>query len=310
MTTTDEYDLVIIGAGPGGLTAGIYGARAGLKTIVIESQISGGQISMAPDVENFPGFPKIMGMDLGDKLKEHAQTHVEIKEMVEVQEAVYGSPIRLKTSTGEITTKAVLIATGAEHRKLGLETEFNFHGKGVSYCATCDGNFFRQKRVAVIGGGNSALMEALYLKNIGCDVAVIHRRGEFRGEAAYVEQARCAGIDLILDSVVEEFKGEDTLEFLRVKNLKEDKVENIPFQGAFIAVGVIPKTEIARAMGVELDEEGYIKIDRTGRTNIRFVFAAGDVTGGVKQAIVACGEGSIAALSAYEDIRDPYWCEM
>jgi thioredoxin reductase (NADPH) len=306
---TEDYDLVVIGAGPGGMTAGIYGARAGLKTIVLEGQICGGQIAEAPDVENFPGMPKIMGMDLSDKIKEHAETMVEIKEMEEVETAEYGEPIKLKVTSGDITAKAVILATGAKHKQLGVENEFKFHGKGISYCATCDGNFFLGKRVAVIGGGNSALMEALYLKNIGCLVSVIHRRDQFRADEVYVEQARCADIEFIMDSVVTDFDGAEMLETVRVKNLKEDIVTDMPFQGAFISVGIIPTNQLAKELGVELDEAGYIITDKEMRTNKRYIYAAGDITGGLKQAIVACGEGAVAAISAYTDVRNPYWCE-
>jgi len=305
----DEYDLVIIGAGPAGMTAGIYGARAGLKTVVLEGQICGGQIAMAPDVENFPGIPKVMGMDLSDKIKEHAETIVEIKEMVEVESVKPGEPFELKTSSGEITAKAIILATGAQHRKLGLENEFKFHGKGVSYCATCDGNFFLGKEVAVVGGGNSALMEAIYLKNIGCNVSVIHRRDQFRAEEAYVEQAKCLGINLIMDSVVLDMDGDEMLGSLKVKNVKDDSVREIPFAGAFISIGVIPNNEIAKMLDVELDDGGFIVVDKTMRTDQKRVLAAGDITGGIQQAIVACGEGAVAALSTYEDLKNPYWCE-
>ena len=306
---SEEYDIVVIGAGPGGMTAGIYGARAGLKTIVLEGHICGGQIAEAPDVENFPGIPKIMGMDLSDRIKEHAETMVEIKEMEEVEKAVYGEPIKLKLTSGEITTKAVILATGAKHRQLGVGNEFKFHGKGISYCATCDGNFFLGKRVAVIGGGNSALMEALYLKNIGCEVALVHRRDQFRADEVYVEQAKCAGIEFIMDSVVTDFGGEEMLQSVRVKNLKDETVEDKQFSGAFIAIGIIPTNQLAKELGIELTEDGYIVTDKEMRTGKRFIYAAGDITGGLKQAIVACGEGAVAAMSAYMDIKNPYWCE-
>lgn len=305
-----DYDLVIVGGGPGGMTAGIYGQRAGLKTLVLESQICGGQIAMAPEVENYPGIPKTMGIDLSDKIKDHAQDIVEIKEMVEVQSAEMGDPITLQTTEGEITTKAVILATGAKHRTLGLETEFKLSGRGISYCGVCDGNFFLGKRVCVIGGGNSSLMDAIYLKNIGCKVTVIHRRDEFRADEVYVEQAKCIGIDFILDSTPIEFNGQEKLESVSLKNLKTNEVDEVPFEGAFICIGVDPNIKLAKDLGVELDEHNYVITDKNQRTNQKLVYACGDVAGGIKQAIVACGEAAVAALIAYEDIRNPYWCEI
>jgi len=307
---TTDHELIIIGGGPAGLTAGIYGARAGLKTLIIERQICGGQIATAPTIENYTGYDSIMGLDLSQKMREHAKQFVEFKEMTEVSDITYGDPISVKIGEETLTTKALLFATGAKHRTLNLKSEFEFLGKGVSYCATCDGHFFRKKKVVVIGGGNTALMDAIYLKNVGCQVSVIHRRDAFRAEDVYVEQARCIGIDFIMDSVPVEFKGDEFLENLRVKNVKTNEETDISCDGAFVLIGVVPRGRLAKDIGVETDDSGYIIADRQGRTNKRLVYAAGDVTGGVKQAIVACGEGTVAALTAYEDIRSPYWCEI
>jgi len=251
-----------------------------------------------------------MGLDLSQKMREHAKQFVEFKEMTEVSDITYGDPISVKIGEETLTTKALLFATGAKHRTLNLKSEFEFLGKGVSYCATCDGHFFRKKKVVVIGGGNTALMDAIYLKNVGCQVSVIHRRDAFRAEDVYVEQARCIGIDFIMDSVPVEFKGDEFLENLRVKNVKTNEETDISCDGAFVLIGVVPRGRLAKDIGVETDDSGYIIADRQGRTNKRLVYAAGDVTGGVKQAIVACGEGTVAALTAYEDIRSPYWCEI
>ncbi|MGA1820309.1 MAG: NAD(P)/FAD-dependent oxidoreductase [Thermoplasmatota archaeon] len=307
---TDEmFDLAIIGAGPAGFSAGIYAGRSGLKTVVLDKQMAGGQVVTSPSIENWPGEKDISGPDLSMKFREHAESYAEIREFTEVESVTKDRVFHIRTYEGEIRSRALLIATGAEHRKLGVPGEEEMSGRGVSYCATCDGFFFKGKDVLVVGGGSTALLYAIYLDNIQCRVKLVHRRDEFRGEKALQDQVRSLDIELVMDTVVEEFMGGDQLQKVRLRNVKTGEITEMPIDGAFIAVGEIPKNDIARSLGVELDGEGYIKVDRRMATSVPGVFAAGDITGGLKQIVVAAGEGAIAATSAFEDLMEPYWIE-
>jgi len=309
MMTDEMYDLAIIGAGPAGFSAGIYAGRSGLKAVVIDKQMAGGQVVISPSIENWPGEKEISGPDLSMKFREHAEKYVEIMEFAEVESVTKNRTFHIKTYEGEVRAKAILLATGAEHRKLEVPGEKEYGGKGVSYCATCDGFFFKGKDVLVVGGGSTALLYAIYLNNIECRVKLVHRRDEFRGEKALQDQVRSLGIELVLDTVVEEFMGDDQLRKVRLRNVKTGETREMPVDGAFIAIGEIPQSEIAGSLGVELDEEGYIKVDRRMVTSVPGVFAAGDITGGLKQIVVAAAEGAIAATSAFEDLMEPYWIE-
>jgi thioredoxin reductase (NADPH) len=261
----------------------------------------------SPSIENWPGEKEISGPDLTTKFREHAESYVEINEFSEVESIRKEEVFAIKTPEGDIRSKALIIATGAEHRKLGVKGEEKLNGRGISYCATCDGFFFKGKEVLVVGGGSTALLYAIYLNNIDCKVKLIHRRNEFRGEKALQEQVRSQNIELILESVVEEFIGEEQLEKVRIRNVTTGASKEIPMDGVFIAIGEVPQNEVALTLGLELDEEGYIKVDRRMTTSMPGVFAAGDVTGGLKQIVVAAGEGAIAATSAFEDLMEPYW---
>jgi len=301
------FDLAVVGAGPAGFTAGIYAGRSGLKTIILEKQLAGGQVVISPSIENWPGEKEISGQDLTMKFREHAESYVEIREFQEIESIRKDKLFEIRTVDGEMSSKAVLIATGAEHRKLGVPGEDKLSGKGVSYCATCDGFFFKGKDVVVVGGGSSALLYAIYLQNIDCRVKLIHRRDEFRGEKALQDQVGDLGIGMVLDTVVEEFIGTDMLEGVRTRNLKTGEMKTLDAAGAFVAIGEVPRNDIAVELGVELDEEGYVKVDRSMRTSVPGVFAAGDITGGLKQIVSAAGEGAIAATSAFEELMKPYW---
>ncbi len=303
----EEYDLVIVGGGPAGFTAGIYAGRSGLNAVILEKQMAGGQVMISPSIENWPGEKDIPGQDLAMKMREHAEQYVHIKEFSEVTSVRKDGYFIIDTPEGAFKGKSILLATGAEHRHLGATGEEEFNGKGISYCATCDGFFFKGKDVAVIGGGSTALLYAIYLENIECNVKLIHRRDQFRGEKALQDKVKASGVQIILDSVVEEFKGEEVLGSLMVKNVRTDERTEIPVSGAFIAVGEVPQTQIALELGVELDNEGFIKVDRRMKTNIPGVYSAGDVTGGLKQIVTAAGEAASAATSAFEDLMEPYW---
>lgn len=302
-----EYDLAVIGGGPAGFTAGIYAGRAGLKTVILDKQMVGGQVSVSPSIENWPGEKEINGQDLTMKFREHTEQYAKIMEFSEVNSVKKDGKFTINTPEGTIVSKAMIIGTGAEHRHLDVPGEEALGGKGISYCATCDGFFFKGKDVAVVGGGSTALLYAIYLNNIDCNVKLIHRRDEFRGEKALQDQVRSLDIELILDSVVEEFKGEEMLESMIVKNVKTGDKKEMPMDGAFIAIGEVPQVQIAMELGVDIDGEGFIKVSREMRTNVPGVYAAGDVTGGLKQIVTAAGEGAIAATSAFEDLMEPYW---
>jgi thioredoxin reductase (NADPH) len=308
MADTMSYELIVIGGGPAGLSAGIYGARSGLKTVILEKTTTGGRAGEAPLVENYPGLDPMKGMELVEKLRAQAEKCVEIKEFEKVNDVEVGTNFLVRTDSGEYSTDALIIATGTTHRKLGVKGEAELLGKGVSYCATCDGFLFKGKKVAVVGGGNAAVMYAIHLDSLGCDVTLIHRRGELRSVDSL--QRKLGGkVHILLNSMVEEIIGDNFVEGIRVQDLKEKTRKDIEVAGVFVSVGEDPNSELAAKIGVSLDEKGYIITDKTQRTNIPRVYAAGDVTVGVKQIVVACSGGAVAALSAFEDIKTPYWAE-
>lgn len=302
------YDLIVIGGGAAGLSAGIYGVRSGLKTLVLDKGPAGGLLTEAPWIENYPGMETIKGMDLIEKLKSHAKQYAEIKEFEPVEDIEVGGNFLVRTTKGEYTSEALIFATGTELRKLGVKGEAEFAGKGVSYCPICDGNIFKGKRVAVVGGGDTAAVDALFLKNLGCRVTMIHRREQLRAEE--IHKKRLQGkVNLCLNSVVEEITGDKFVKGIRIRNVKDNTEKTLDVDGIFVCIGNVPNTGLAAKIGVSLDKEGFIETDKKQRTNVGRVYAAGDVTGGVKQVVVACAEGAIAALSAFEDIRNPYWAE-
>jgi len=308
MTDIEHFNIAIIGAGPAGMTAAIYAARSGMKTVILEAGSAGGQVAESPDIENYPGFEKINGMDLAGTFRKHAENYVEIREGEEIEQIIpEGEIIRLKTGWSEYTADGVIIATGAHHRKLGCKGEEEFSGRGISYCATCDGFFFKGKRAVMVGGGNTAVSDTLYLKNAGVDVSIIHRRDTFRAEATLVKRLEESGIPKIMNSEVQEIYGENVVKGVKVRNKLTGEITDIPVEGVFIAVGVVPNTEFLKGSGIKLDDGGYIITDRKQRTNIPRIYAAGDVTGGLQQIVVGCGEGAVAATTAYEEITNPYW---
>ena len=300
----EEYDIVIIGAGPAGLTAGIYAGRQGTKTLILDKGITGGTGLEVPLMENYPGFELIDGMSLIAKTKKQTEKNAEIKEMegVEAIEKVKDG-FNIKTSKSSYFTKSIIIATGTQHRLLRVPGEEKFKGRGVSYCATCDGLFFKDKDVLIIGGGNSAVQEAIFLNNIGCNVTLVHRRDELRAEGFLQNKLKEKNIPVIWNSTVKEIKGEQMVESIVLSD-SDGNIQEIEVQGIFIAIGDFPLSQIAKDLGVELNSHGQIITDKTQRTNIKNVYAAGDVTGGVKQWIVSCGEGAVAATYAYQDLEN------
>jgi thioredoxin reductase (NADPH) len=303
-----NYELGIIGAGPAGYAAAIYAERAGVKTVVFDKGMGGGLAAISPNIENYTGFESISGFELVEKMKAHASKYAELKFGEQVEDILLKDNIfTVKTSKNKYYVKAVLLCTGTEYRKLAVSGEKEFSGKGVSYCATCDGFFFKGKNVAVVGGGNSALIEAIYLKQIGCSqVYLIHRRDMLRAEKAYENEAKGKGVVFLFNKIVESINGKEKVGNLSLKDTKTDEASKLEVDGVFVSIGEIPQNKLAEKLGVKLDDKGFIIVDRQGRTNVKGVYAAGDITGGLRQVITACAEGAIAALASTESVGKKY----
>ena len=302
-----EADLVVIGGGPAGLTAGIYGARSGLNTVIIEKDTLGGQIASTPTVENFPGLTQIGGKALVDLMVSHALEYVKIFPGEEVMKIEQGEPITVLTNRRRFKTKTVLLATGASHRHLDVPGENSLAGHGVSYCSTCDGPIFKGKKVIMAGGGDSAVTEALHLKNIGVDVTIVHRRDRLRAQDHLVKNLEQNQIPVIYNTEIKEIKGKGKVEKINLFNNDTKKKSSIKADGVFVSIGYSPSVELAKETGVELNDDGYIKHDEKHRTNIPGIYSAGDVEGGYKQIVTAAGHGSEATLAIFEDLVNPYW---
>jgi thioredoxin reductase (NADPH) len=299
-------DLVIVGGGPAGLTAGIYGARSGLKTVVVEKGVLGGQVATTPIVENYPGLKQIGGKTLVDILVTHALEYVQIFPGEGVLDITPNGPINVQTSRRKFKAKAVLIATGATYRNLGVPGESRLSGHGVSYCSTCDGPLFKGKKAIIVGGGNSAVTEALHMHHIGVDVTLVHRRDNLRAQDALVKNLIQNNIPILFNTEVKEIKGKHRVEEVLLHNNKTEETSTLSVNAVFIAIGYDPAVDLAKAIGLELTEEGYIKHDNY-RTNIPGIYTAGDVSGGYKQIVTAAGHGAEAALAIFEDLINPYW---
>lgn len=299
----ENYDLIIIGGGPAGLTAGIYAARRSLKTLIL-CQSLGGQMSLAPAVENYPGVVQIHGMKLAEEMKKQAESFgCKFRGESAVELQLKDELKRVKTTEGEYSAKAVIIATGSHYRKLEAEGEDKFIGKGVSYCAVCDGPCFKGKRVAVIGGSDAAVKSAIYLSGIAAETFLIHRRDQLRAEEANQELLRKSNVKIIWNSVVEKVEGDKLVRKITINNVNTNEKTELALDGVFIEVGEIPTTELVKAAGVEVNEKNFIKVGKSFETNIPGVFAAGDVTGSFAQIVVAAAAGAEAATSAYMLLR-------
>lgn len=298
------YDLVIIGGGPAGLTAGIYAQRARLKTVLLEKQMVGGQIAVSDVIENYPGFPSISGAGLMEKFEEHARgLGLEIR-LAGVHDIVLEGAVKvLKTTEGEIRAKAVIIATGAKPKRLGIPGEKELTGKGVSYCATCDGPFFRNLSVLVVGGGDTAVKEAVYLSRIASRVYISHRRDRFRAEKMHQEKLESTpNIEVLKSHILTRINEEAGLvKSALLEDLKTGEEKSIDVEGVFIFVGINPTTDFA---DVDKDDNGFIKTDPRLQTSMPGVFAAGDCrTTPLLQVATAVGDGAIAAASAIDYIE-------
>ena len=298
-------DLVIVGAGPAGLSAAIYAARAGLKTVVFEGNAPGGQIINTPEVENYPGIASISGFEFANGLYNQAVNlgaDIRFEAIVRI-EGDAASGFTVKSEYSSETARTVILATGAKNRELGLPKEEKFTGKGVSYCATCDGAFYKGKTVAVTGGGNTALEDALYLAGLCEKVYLIHRREEFRGEKKLADLVReTPNIELCLPYTIEEIEGEDRLSGVKIRNKNDGSEKSLELDGLFVAIGQVPRAE-AFADLVEL-EDGYVKAGEDTKTNIPGIFTAGDGrTKKVRQLTTAAADGAVAALAAHDFIK-------
>lgn len=296
------YDIIVIGAGTAGLSAALYGARAGKQVLVLEQKISGGQIVNSPEVENYPGIKQISGYEFVRELQEQAEkvgAHIvnETAERLEKNENIWN----VRTSSGQRQARSVILATGVEHRKLGLPGEEALTGNGVSYCAVCDGAFFRDKQVAVVGGGNTALEDAKFLSGYCKKVVLIHRRDRFRGESRLVDELVVrSNVEFVMESVVTSLQGGDRLESVLIKNVKTNVIDERRVSALFVAIGQNPKNE-AFSEVVRLDEQGYVEADESCRTTAAGVFAAGDCrTKAVRQLVTAAADGAVSALGACE----------
>lgn len=296
------YDVAVIGGGPAGYTAALYAARAGLRTVVFERMAAGGQMTETQEIDNYPGFDAgVDGFTLGEKMKAGAERFGAVTVRAEVQSLTLAPPRRIVTDVGEYFAKAIILATGADHRRLGLPSEERLRGSGVGYCAACDGMLFRNKTVAVVGGGNSAAADALLLSKLCKKVYVIHRRGALRAERVYHEPLyRAENVEFVWDTTVEEILGDARVSGVRLKNVKTKDARELPLDGVFISIGREPRTALF-ADQVALTEDGYADAGEDTRTSVPGVFAVGDVRKKpFRQIVTAAADGAVAAHFAEE----------
>ncbi|MDI3503640.1 MAG: thioredoxin reductase [Candidatus Cloacimonadota bacterium] len=304
-----KFDVIIIGAGPAGLSAAIYSARGGLKTAIFEKAMVGGQINVTDKVENYPGFEEgISGFDLTSKMKAQAERFgAEFIDEEITAIGLEGLCKVIETNTGDYRAKSLIICTGAHPRRLNVPGEERLTGRGVSYCATCDGALYRDKVVAVIGGGDSAIEEGSFLTRFAKKVIVIHRRDQLRAQKIIQERAfKNPKIEFIWDTVVQEIHGDKRIEKLELVNRKNKKITMLPIDGAFIYVGILPNNGLLESR-VELDNAGFVLTDEYMQTNVPGIYAAGDIRHTVlRQVVTATSDGAVAAWSAEKWIIENY----
>ncbi|MGI5875761.1 MAG: thioredoxin-disulfide reductase [Dethiobacteria bacterium] len=302
------YDLVVLGGGPAGITAAIYGGRAGLDVLIVEQMLLGGEIASTHFIENYPGFPEgISGAEFGEKLEQHARRFgAEIISATVESVVIDKTPKMVVTSAGEFLGRTLLVATGTYSRSLGIEGEEKLLGRGISSCATCDGFFFRNKTVAVIGGGDEAVQEALFLTKLAAKVILIHRRNKLNAVKTLQDEIlNNPKVEFIWDTVVREFHGEEKLRSITIENVKEQKVSELAVDGAFLYAGKkkVPNTGFLK--GLEMDGQGYIITNEEMETSVPGVYAAGDIRRKfLRQVITAAADGAIAATMAYKYLKE------
>ncbi len=304
----NKYDIAIIGSGPSGLTSAIYAQRGGMRSIIIGGPAPGGLLLQTMDIENFPGFEKpISGYDLMTKMINQAKRLGAVLTTDYATEIIIKNPFEIKSQSNTYIAKAIIVATGSSPRTLGIESEAKFTNRGVSYCATCDGFFYRGKDVCVIGGGDTACEEAVFLTGFANKVYLIHRRDKFRAAPLVQEKVkRNPKIEIIFNHVLKEIKGENKVEKIVIKNTVDGSEKEINLQGVFVAIGHTPNSSILKGK-VELDDEGYVKVNENYQTSVKGIFACGDVVDKIyKQAIIAAGSGAIAAINAIKYIEEAY----
>ena len=301
------FDIVIVGGGPAGLTAGLYGGRGRLSTLVLEGGVLGGQMVTTDAIDNYPGFPQgVTGAELTGLMEEQARSfgcliRRETVAAIEIQ----GETRTVSTEQGHYEGGALVLCPGTEYRKLGVPGEKEFTGRGVSYCATCDAAFFRDSKIVVVGGGDSALSEALFLRKFAREITIIHRRDALRAEKIYQEKAFAEPkINFLWNSVVQEIVGDQTVHKVIVRNVKTGETHDVPTEGVFMFVGITPRTAFLRGV-VDLDEQGYIVTDEACRTSVEGVFGAGDARKSfLKQIATAVGDGATAAFAAEKYLEE------
>jgi len=297
----NKYDVVIIGGGPAGLTAGIYTSRDKLKTLIIDKGIIGGNINNAESIDNYPGFPDgVNGPELAELMHRQAEKYgleSMIAEVIAIN--IEGEKKILKTTGGDFMAKAVIIAGGSDKIKMGIPGEKEFTGRGVSYCTTCDGPFFRNKKVVVIGGGNSAIYEAMHLTKFASSISLIHRRDKLRATAILQDKALAdTKIEFILNTIVKAIEGKNFVQKLLLEDVKTGKQSTLETDGVFVSIGLKPNTDYLKTL-LPLDKQGHIITDEHMSTNIAGIFATGDIrSGSIRQVTTAVGDGTVAALSA------------
>jgi thioredoxin reductase (NADPH) len=300
------YDVIVIGGGPGGYAAALYAARANLTTLVIEKFAPGGQMATTDIVENYPGFVDgINGFELGMQMKKGAERFGVKTKLAEVKNVeLEGNPKLVHTAKETFEAKTIILALGAFPRELGLENEAMLRGRGVSYCATCDGMFYRDKSVVIVGGGNTAVADAIFLAKICKKVYLVHRRDELRASKTYMESLeKTENIEFLWSSEVTEIMADEFVTGVKVKSKKDDSIRVISCDGVFVAIGNVPNTDLIRGQ-VELDEAGYVPADETTQTNIPGVFAVGDMRNKpLRQIVTAVADGAVASKYAEEYIN-------
>jgi len=301
------YDVIIIGGGPAGMTAGLYTSRARLKTLLIENGLFGGQMTTTELIENYPGFPQGVS---GDELSRFMEEQAKRFGMETVSDEVTGVNLeqelkKVKTYEGEYTCRGLIICTGAEYRKLGVPGEEEYRGKGISYCATCDGAFFKDSRIIVVGGGDSALTEALFLTKFVSELTIIHRRDALRATKIYQERALSnPKIKFLWNSVVQEIKGDSVVRSAVVKNMKTGDVKEVETEGAFLFIGLVPRTHFLKEL-VQMDESGYVVTNENCETSVKGIFAAGDCRKKLlRQISTSVGDGATAAFAAEKYLEE------